>query len=103
MLTQFLNAIGWRNLDSTDLLVLGSVAGGLFVITAWIADVLMERLSLGIVLNVAVMVVGATLGLFGLVMAGFTPTRADLLPVLFASGLGAMTALVAVASFKRTV
>ncbi len=103
MLATFLNAIGWRSLDATDLFLVGSVAGALFVIMAWIADVLMERLSLGVLMNVVVMALGAFIGLFVLVMAGFPPTRNDLLPALFSCGLGAIVALVGAASLKRTV
>jgi uncharacterized membrane protein YeaQ/YmgE (transglycosylase-associated protein family) len=102
-MTLFLNAIGWKYLSFNDLVFISAMSGAVFMIMAWLADLLMEQRSFGVVLNTILLAIGAVLGLAGLAWLEIPPTRKDFLPALFACGVSAVVFLVALAAMKRTV
>jgi uncharacterized membrane protein YeaQ/YmgE (transglycosylase-associated protein family) len=103
MMYQFLHAIGWRYMSTGDILFIAAMAGSVFLIMAWLTDILMERLSFGVIMNTLLMAFGAALGLMALVWLDMAPTRRDYLPAIFACGLSAILTLMLLAAFKRAV
>ena len=103
MIAQFLHAVGWRFLSSGELFFIALIGGSVFMIMAWLADVLMEKLSFGVIGNMILLICGAILGLAIMVWIGMPPTRRDFLPALIASGIGATLVLVVFAAMKRAV
>ena len=103
MIAQFLHTIGWRFLSSGDLFFIALMGGSVFMIMAWLADVLMQQLSFGVIGNMILLICGAILGLAIMVWIGMPPTRRDFLPALFACGISAILMLVVFAAVKRAV
>ena len=103
MVQQVLHAIDWRYLSFTDLALITVIGGSVSLIMAWLTDIMMERLSLGVVLNALVIILGAVIGLSMLVWAGFPPTRQNVMLALFACWLSGILFLMLIVSFKRTV
>lgn len=99
----FLHAINWKGMTNGELFVICSLFGGIFLIMAWLADVLMERISFGVIWNTIILVAGAVAGLFLLVQTGFAPTQKAYMHAVFACLSTAMAFLVLVASFRRPV
>ncbi len=95
------NAIGWKYISQEELLFFMGLASAVFLVMAYLMDVLMSRLSFGIIMNTMLLVLGAGLGLLGMIWFEMPPTRKDFLPTLFACGVSAVTLLVIMAAFKR--
>jgi uncharacterized membrane protein YeaQ/YmgE (transglycosylase-associated protein family) len=103
MIGQFLHAIGWRFLSSGELFFIALMGGGVIMISAWLADLLMQEFSFGVIGNMILLICGAILGLAIMVWIGMPPTRRDFLPALIASGVSATLMLVVFAAMKRAV
>jgi uncharacterized membrane protein YeaQ/YmgE (transglycosylase-associated protein family) len=103
MIYQLQHALGWRYLSTGDIVFILAMAGAIFLILAWLTDILMERLSFGIIVNTLVMMAGAFLGLAVMVWLGFPPTRRDFLPAVFVCGTSGVLMLMLLAAFKRAV
>lgn len=99
----FLHAIGWKALTTGDLFLIGCIGGAIFLILAWFADVLLERISFGVILNTLILIAGAVLGLFLLVQIDMAPTQKHYMHAVFACGVSAVLLLVALASMRRAV
>lgn len=94
-------ASGLKHMRTSDILIILGMASGIFMIMAWLADLLMERLSFGVILNTILLMVGAVLGFAILVWLGMPPTRRDYLTAVFVCGMSGFVFLMALASLKR--
>ncbi|MCO4052558.1 MAG: hypothetical protein HEQ16_00510 [Bosea sp.] len=101
MIHQLQHALGWRLLSTGDIVFILGMAGAVFLILAWLADILMGRLSFGLIVNTLLMMVGAFLGLAVMVWLGFPPTRRDFLPTVFVCGTSGVLMLMLFAAFRR--
>jgi hypothetical protein len=103
MFEQVIHAINGRHMSYLDMSLIAVLGGSIALVMAWFTDTLMERISLGVLLNAILMIAGAALGLCILVWAGFPPTRNNVLPAVFVCGLSGVLMLMFVASFKRAI
>ena len=94
-------ASGIKYMTTSEILIILGMSSGIFMIMAYFADVLMEKLSFGIILNTVLLMVGAMLGFAILVWLGMPPTRRDYLTAVFVCGLTGFILLMALASVRR--
>ncbi len=98
-----LHLVGLQHAGSDTLIFIAALAFGVFLIVSWMTDMLMERLSFGIILNMILLMIGAVLGLIALGYFGMSPTRKDYLFAVFACLVSAVVVLLIPASLKRAV
>ena len=98
-----INAIGWRHMSAGDIFVISGMAFGVFLIMAWLADLLLAKLSFGILANTGLLMAGAMLGFALMVWAGYPPTRRFYLIPIFVCGTTAFSLLIVFASLRRAV
>jgi uncharacterized membrane protein YeaQ/YmgE (transglycosylase-associated protein family) len=103
MYYDLLTASGIKYMTTGEILTILGMSSGIFMIMAWLADLLMERLSFGVILNTILLMVGAVLGFAIMVWLGMPPTRRDYLTAVFICGLSGFIFLMALASMKRAV
>ena len=96
-----LNAINYKQMSGLDIFFIVVLGGGIFMIMAFLADMLMQRLSFGIVGNALLMLIGAVLGLAALVHLGMPPTRRDWMVALLVCGVSSVSVLITLAALKR--
>lgn len=97
-----INASGIKYMTTGEILIILGMSSGIFLIMAWLADLLMQRLSFGVILNTVLLMIGAALGFAILVWLGMPPTRRDYLTAVFVCGTTGFVLLMALASMKRS-
>ncbi len=96
-----LNSIGWKYMTTGDLIFMFCMAGGVFLVMAYLTDVLLERLSFGIIMNTILLMAGAIFGLVVLSWLGYAPTRRNFIPAIFACGMSSVLFIIVLAAMKR--
>lgn len=97
-----LHAINWKALTDGELFLIACIAGSIFLVAAWFTDVLLEKLSFGVIGNTIILFIGAIIGLFILVHAGYPPTQRQFMHAIFACAFSAMVFLTLVAAMRRS-
>lgn len=100
---ELIHASGIKHMSTGDIVIIIGMSSGIFMIMAWLADVLMDHLSFGVILNTILLMFGAMLGFALLVWLGMPPTRRNYLPAVFVCGMSGFVLLMALASIKRAV
>jgi hypothetical protein len=96
-----LHAIGWKHFTTGELALMFGLAFGVFLVMAFLMDILMEHRSFGIIGNTTILMLGAIGGLVALAYFGYPPTRREYLPALFACGISSIVMLIGMAMTKR--
>ncbi len=99
----FLHAINWKGLNNGDLFMILSIGGAIFLIMAWFADALLERISFGVILNTIILAVGSAIGLFALVQLDMAPTQKNYMHAILACFASSAMLLVILSLFRRPV
>jgi uncharacterized membrane protein YeaQ/YmgE (transglycosylase-associated protein family) len=103
MYYDLVTASGIKYMTTGEILTILGMSSGIFMIMAWLADLLMERLSFGVIINSILLMLGAIVGFAIMVWVGYPPTRRDYLSAVFICGLSGFILLMALASMKRAV
>ncbi len=102
-MAEIVHLLGLRFISRDELWFLIGVSFGVFLIMAYMIDLIMERLSFGIILNTILMFIGASLGLLLLNWLGMPPNRRDFTNALLVCGLSSVLLPLFLAAFKRSV
>lgn len=102
-MNEVIAASGIKYMSTGDIVIILGMSSGIFMIMAWLADLLMARLSFGVMLNTILLMIGAVIGFAVLVFLGMPPTRRDYLTAVFVCGTSGFVFLMLLASMKRAV
>jgi hypothetical protein len=102
-MSEIVHLLGLRFVSRDELWFIIGVSFGVFLIMAYMIDLIMERLSFGIILNTILMFLGASLGLLCLNWLGMPPSRRDFTNALLVCGLSSVLLPLFLAAFKRSV
>jgi uncharacterized membrane protein YeaQ/YmgE (transglycosylase-associated protein family) len=103
MLQNFLSAIGWRQLSDWDLFMIVMLGGGVTLLVAFVADMILKGRSYGIIGNSIILIAGAILGLFLLTVVDFAPNRRFYMHAVFGCLLSAVVILLGAVALRRPV
>lgn len=100
-MTGILKTMGMNNMSDVDFWLIWVMMAVIAIMTAWIADNIMERFAFGIIGNTILLLTGMALGLYLLGSYGYTPSRINIMLAIPAACAGAVGLLLGACVTKR--
>jgi uncharacterized membrane protein YeaQ/YmgE (transglycosylase-associated protein family) len=96
-----LKTMGMNSMAGFDFWLVWVMMGVIAMMTAWIADNVMEKFAFGIIGNTLLLLAGMTLGLYAMGSYGIVPSRLTIMTAVPAAAAGAVAVLLLACSIKR--